>query len=82
VAGKQAEVERLVAQLSVSKREYAAAFLKARTEGTEMTPGKPSTVDDARMWARRNIAARGIADPEMIRWQLAAIVGAVRMSDD
>ncbi len=78
---KQTEVERLVAQLSVSKREYASAFLEARTSGGEMG-GRPATVEDARMWARRNIAARGIADPEMIRWQLAAIVGAVRMSDD
>ena len=65
----------LLEQLAQSKLEYARTFLDARTQGTEIIPGKPATLDDARMWTRRNLAARGIEDAEVIRWRLVALLG-------
>jgi len=81
VKAKGAEVERLVAQLSVSKREYADAFLQARTSGGEMGGGR-ATSEDARQWARRNLDARGIPDSESIRWRLTALLGTAPVGSD
>ena len=75
------EVENLLAQLAVSKVEYANAYLIARIEGSEIE-GRRSTTDDARMWARRNLAERGIPDAESIRWRLTLLLGAPQVEGD
>ena len=72
---KPAEVDVLLERLAESKLEYARTFLGARTQGTEIVPGKAATLDDARMWTRRNLGARGIEDSEVIRWRLVALLG-------
>lgn len=77
----------LVDLLRRSKYEFADAFLEARTKGTPQDPDKKATVEDARMWARRNLIARHekgeqVDDPEVVRWMLIERHGAPAMAED
>jgi hypothetical protein len=77
----------LVDLLRRSKRTYAQLFLDARTNGTELEPGRKATVEDARMWARRaiielHVKGEPVDDPETVRWMLIQRHGSPAMAED
>ncbi len=72
---KGAEVDVLIGLLAASKLAYSEAFMNARTNGTEIAPGRSATVEDARHWSRRNLAAKGVEDSEVLRWRITALLG-------
>ena len=87
--GAQPPPERgdLVDLLRRSKYEFADAFITARAKPSPGKADGTSTIEDARMFARRNLIARrehgeAVDDPEVVRWMLIAKHGAPAMAED
>ncbi len=73
-------VQELIDRLDESLHAQADWFLRVRA--AERIDGKRPTEEEARMQTRIEMHNRGVADPEIIRWRLRALLADLDDGDD